>query len=159
ELTYTLTFSNTGQASGNVEDFVAHVDDLTDVLDDADLVSGPIAQAPLTVSSVDTDDRFSVSGTLGAGESATVTYTVRVKPDAQRCDVRLDNFVLRPGDTTPDDCFDQNAPLCTSNPLGDITVEKSVDPADGSVVTAGQELNYTLRFTNTGQGDIDVQGL
>ncbi|MCZ4570447.1 hypothetical protein, partial [Rhodococcus erythropolis] len=93
---------NTGNGAGEV----AHFDDLRGLLDDADLVAGSLsADAPLTAAMVGTDG-FSVTGTLAAGESKTVTYTVTVKADADRVAANADNTVLNfvvPGTTPPVD--------------------------------------------------------
>lgn len=146
-LDYTITFSNDGTAAADVDGWT---DDLTGVQDDAEITSAPAASNDdLTVSEL-SDGRFTVDGTVPAGQSYTVTYSVAVQPDGERGDNVLDNFVLEPGeDTPPTDCADSN-PLCTTNPVPEIDVVKSVDPQDGSTVTSGQQLTYTLTFTNSG---------
>ena len=151
KLTYTITFGNDGTAAADVAGWT---DDLAGVLDDAKITSGPKASDDdLSVSDV-TDDQFTVDGTVPAGATYTVTYTVRVLPDGQRGNSELDNFVVKPGDTPPgpDGRCAAGDPLCTSNPVPQIDVTKSVDPQDGSTVTPGQVLTYTLTFTNSGKG-------
>lgn len=144
-LTYTLTFTNSGEAAGPV----AFDDVIGDVLDDADLTGTPEASiADLSVSAV-TDGRFAVSGTLDAGQSATVTYTVTVRDDTERGNNRLANFVVPTGETPGTDCEPGDA-LCTQNPVPLVTAWKSVDPASQTPVVAGQKLSYTLHFENTG---------
>ena len=73
-------------------------DDLSKVLDNAALVDGSLKA---TVDGVDGaaptlvgTDGFSVTGSLAAGESKTVTYTVTVKADADRVAANADNTVL-----------------------------------------------------------------
>ncbi|WP_438472699.1 isopeptide-forming domain-containing fimbrial protein [Rhodococcus erythropolis] len=160
DIKYTLTFSNTGNGAGEV----AHFDDLRGLLDDADLVAGSLsADAPLTAAMVGTDG-FSVTGTLAAGESKTVTYTVTVKADADRVAANADNTVLNfvvPGTTPPVDppeVCDPATQLCTTHPVVSpkIAVVKSSDPVSGSNVVAGQDIKYTLTFTNTGNGAGEV---
>jgi fimbrial isopeptide formation D2 family protein/uncharacterized repeat protein (TIGR01451 family) len=155
KLTYTITFSNDGTAAADVDGWT---DDLAGVLDDAKITSGPTASNDdLTVSDV-TGGNFTVNGTVPAGKSYTVKYTVTVLPDGQRGDDRLNNFVVKPGDTPPgpdDECVDGD-PLCTSNPVPQIDVTKTVDPQDGSTVQPGQVLTYTLTFTNSGKAAGDV---
>lgn len=146
KLTYTLTFTNSGTATGPV----AFDDVLGDVLDDADLVGTPESSNPdLTVSAV-TDGRFTVGGSLAAGQSATVTYTVTVRSDADRGNNSLANFVVPTGETPGTDCEPGDA-LCTENPVPLVTAWKTVDPASQTPVVAGQKLSYTLHFENTGK--------
>lgn len=154
ELTYTITFTNSGTATAEVRDWV---DDLGGVLDDAEIVTGPAAShQDLTVSAI-ADGRFTVGGTVPAGETYTVTYTAKVGPDGERGDNRLANFVLPPGvDEPPAVCLDEN-PLCTQNPVPEIVDSKTVDPATGTAVQSGQELRFTLTFSNQGEaaGPVD----
>ncbi|WP_158548096.1 DUF7927 domain-containing protein [Desertihabitans brevis] len=155
ELTYTITFANSGTATAAVDGWT---DVLAGVLDDAELVVDPTASdADLGVTYADGDDRFTVDGTVPAGGSYTVTYTVRVLPDADRGDNLLGNFVLPPGITEPPTECLENDPLCTSNPVPEIVDSKSVDPAKGTTVVSGQEVTYTLTFSNIGEaaGQVD----
>jgi fimbrial isopeptide formation D2 family protein len=152
DVTYTLHFRNDGDAAGTV----AKDDDLTGVLDDADISSPPTSSSPsLTVTPI-ANGRFAVTGTLQPGESATVTYTVTVRPYAQQGDHVLDNWLVLPGDPPgdPEDCVpvDGEDADCTVHPIGEIAASKSVDPSTGTVVKQGDVLRYTLTFTNTGAG-------
>lgn len=154
EVTYTLTFRNDGTAPGDVH----LVDDLTHVLDDADLVGGPASGSPvLTV--VRDGARLVVDGTLAGGQSAVVTYTVRVLPATERGDDVLANFLLHPAEGTPPEpvCDPVAGALgCTVHPVSDLVVAKSVDPASGTTVTAGEEVTYTLTFINAGSVTVGV---
>ncbi|WMN01978.1 isopeptide-forming domain-containing fimbrial protein [Rhodococcus erythropolis] len=159
DIKYTLTFSNTGNGAGEV----AHFDDLRGLLDDADLVAGSLsADAPLTAAMVGTDG-FSVTGTLAAGESKTVTYTVTVKADADRVAANADNTVLNfvvPGTTPPVDppeVCDPATQLCTTHPVQvpGFTVAKTADPVSGTNVAAGQTITYTVTGANTGNTTLD----
>ncbi|WP_372025676.1 isopeptide-forming domain-containing fimbrial protein [Rhodococcus sp. NyZ502] len=159
DIKYTLTFSNTGNGAGEV----AHFDDLRGLLDDADLVAGSLsADAPLTAAMVGTDG-FSVTGSLAAGESKTVTYTVTVKADADRVAANADNTVLNfvvPGTTPPVDppeVCDPATQLCTTHPVKvpGFTVAKAADPASGTNVAAGQTITYTVTGSNTGNTTLD----
>jgi hypothetical protein len=47
-------------------------------------------------------------------------------------------------------------PDCTSNPVGDLAVTKTVDPTNFSNVQPGDTLTYTLTFHNTGKGAYPV---
>ncbi|MDN3460628.1 isopeptide-forming domain-containing fimbrial protein, partial [Rhodococcus sp. APC 3903] len=159
DIKYTLTFTNTGNGAGEV----AHFDDLRGLLDDADLVAGSLsADAPLTAAMVGTDG-FSVTGTLAAGESKTVTYTVTVKADADRVAANADNTVLNfvvPGTTPPVDppeVCDPATQLCTTHPVQvpGFTVAKTADPVSGTNVAAGQTITYTVTGANTGNTTLD----
>jgi len=151
ELTYTLTFTNDGRAPAAVD----RADDLTHVLDDATLVTGPTSDA-LTATLAGT--RLGVTGTLAPGATATVTYVVRVLPTGRRGDDVLANFLLDPDDPTPPpDCDDgDDGDHCTHNPVGDVSPAKTVDPASGSTVGVGDRVTYTLSFHNTGRGAAQV---
>ncbi|NRH33362.1 isopeptide-forming domain-containing fimbrial protein [Rhodococcus sp. MS13] len=159
DIKYTLTFSNTGNGAGQV----AHFDDLRGLLDDADLVAGSLsADAPLTAAMVGSDG-FSVTGTLAAGESKTVTYTVTVKADADRVAANADNTVLNfvvPGTTPPVDppeVCDPATQLCTTHPVQvpGFTVAKTADPVSGTNVAAGQTITYSVTGANTGNTTLD----
>ena len=92
DLTYTLSFENVGAGPGEVD----RVDDLTHVLDDATVTSAPAASDDaLTVSSI-SNGRFTITGTLDAGQTVTVTYTVRVDEFDDLGDQVLANFLLSP---------------------------------------------------------------
>ncbi len=98
-VTYTLSFESVGAAASAVD----KVDDLSDVLDDAELVAGSIttSNAALTAELQGTD--LVVTGSVGAGETYTVTYSVTVSAFADRritslrtsCRIRMDRVVSR----------------------------------------------------------------
>lgn len=151
EVTYTITFSNDGESDAAVNEWI---DDLSDVLDDAEMITEPTASGDaLSVSEI-TDGRFTVNGSVAVGETVTVTYTVKVLPDGERGNNALGNVVGK--DPSPGPC-EENDPLCTSNPIPHLVDSKSVDPETGSAVDPGQQLTYTLTFGNdgTGAGQVD----
>ncbi len=144
-LAYTVTFDNSG---GTASKSVDVVDYLSGVLDDATLTTAPDASTnDLTVTSI-TDGQFRVTGSVPGGATIRVTYQVTVKADGSRGDNVLLNAVLPPGASPPAQC-DADDPLCTTNPVVQMATDKSVDPADGSTVAAGDALRYTLTFDNT----------
>ncbi|WP_261166925.1 DUF11 domain-containing protein [Microbacterium sp. Marseille-Q6965] len=148
ELTYTLTFTNEGTAAGTVD----RVDDLTHVLDDAEVTAAPVASDDaLSVSEI-TDARFAVTGVLAPGATVTVAYTVTVKAADQLGDAQLANFLLDPGTPPPAEPVCGDGQDCTFNPISDVTVVKTADPEDGAEVQQGQKVTYTLTFANTGRG-------
>src|SRR5690625_1019755 len=142
EVTYTLTFTNTGQAPVGVD----REDVLTEVLDDAELVSAPAASSDaLDVTGPDAE-RIGITGSLEAGQEETVSYTVRVLPDGERGDDRLGNVLLETGEEPSE--REEDDPSCTVHHVSDIDVVKSADPETGSTVEPGEEVTYTLTFTN-----------
>jgi fimbrial isopeptide formation D2 family protein/uncharacterized repeat protein (TIGR01451 family) len=146
-LTYTLHFENTGTAPKAF----SRDDVLTDMVDDADVTSQPSSSSDaLSVSGI-ADGRFTVNGTLQAGESATVTYQATVRAEGQRGDDRLGNFLIGPGETPDGECRPEDADHsdCTVNHVSDMRVTKSSDPASGEEVNPGQKVTYTLTFVNT----------
>ena len=107
-LTYTLAFDNSG---GGQPAAVNYTDDLTKVLDDATVTTPPALAtgSGLTVSGI-TAGKFTVTGTLAARATATVTYTVTViNPDTG--DHQLVNFVVPTGTSPPPTCLPTNPDL------------------------------------------------
>lgn len=151
-LSYTLTFSNSGQALGVVD----YTDELADVLDDAVLTGQPTSsELALTVSAV-TGDRFSVTGILEPGESVIVTYQVTVKTGGFG-NLSLGNFVVVTGESPPPDCATSNT-LCTVNPVAiapELSLVKSAIP--GTVTSAGEVVTYSFAVVNS--GDVDLTEL
>lgn len=151
-VTYTLTFSNEdGMGPASVD----HWNALTELLDDLELVSQPVAGVGnLAVSQV--AGGFGITGTVPAGETYTVTYVARVLPEGSRGDNLPSNFLLRRGDPAPPLC-DSDTFICTLHFAGELIPTKSVDPESGTKVSAGDELVYTLTFSNqTGTAPVDV---
>jgi len=152
ELTYTLTFTNDGNAAGDVN----RVDDLTHVLDDADVTMAPVASdEALTVSAIE-NNRFAVTGTLEPGQTVTVSYTVTVKSADQMGDSQVANFLLDPEEEPPAEPVCTEGEDCTFNPVSDVTVTKTADPANGTEVEDGQVVTYTLTFQNDGEGSEEI---
>jgi len=146
EVEYTVTFENTGDADGVVD-----YDDIIDgVLDDATVATQPAASDPaLTVSAI-TDGRFAIDGTLSAGQEVTVTYSVTVKPNGERGDSVLGNFVVPGGELPPEECA-EGSTLCTVHPVRHFSVTKTADVTTG--VASGDVVTYTIRLTNDGGVD------
>ncbi|HKC27034.1 MAG TPA: hypothetical protein VKB75_03385, partial [Jatrophihabitans sp.] len=152
-LTYTLTFANSGQGAGDIN----YTDDMSKVLDDAAIIDGPTASNnALTIGALSANNTFTVTGTVPATTTYTVTVKVQVLPDGQRGDNQLDNFLFQTGTTPPTSCAVDD-PTCTHNPVPEIVPTKTVDPASGTAVQAGDVLTYTLTFHNIGAatGSVD----
>ncbi|MEB4614902.1 CshA/CshB family fibrillar adhesin-related protein, partial [Leucobacter sp. M11] len=144
ELRYTLTFANEGDGAAPVD----FLDDLSGVLDDAEVTSEPTVDPEGTLTATRTAAELAISGTVPANSSVTVRYAVTVKADGQRGDSELANFLVETGTEPPTTC--EPGDPCTVNPVPELTVTKSSDPASGEAVAAGEELTYTLSFSNTG---------
>jgi uncharacterized repeat protein (TIGR01451 family) len=110
-VSYRLTFRNLGLGPGRVD----YVDHAAGVIDDAEVVSQPSASDPSwTVGRLSPGTNLAIAGALAAGQTATVTYRVRVLPAGQRGGSTLLNFLDPAGITPPSDCV-AGDPLCTSH--------------------------------------------
>lgn len=138
-LRYTITAHNQGRGVGVVQ----RSDDLSDVLDDADLATPPVSDNPAVRVSEPVDGSFTLTGSLGTDQSARVTYTVRVRDEADRVsgDATATNRLLLDGEETCDTAPD----ACTSTPLPRIGYAKSVELSED-----GSTLAYTITVTNGG---------
>ncbi|RWZ59356.1 DUF11 domain-containing protein, partial [Labedella populi] len=156
-VTYTLSFRNDGAAAG----VFARDDVLTGVLDDADLVGEPTVDGDGDMATKLVDDRLVVTGSLDPGASATVSYSVVIRPFAQQSDHVLGNVLVRAGGEPPATCEPPEGEDadCTVHPVGEIAATKSVDPASTTAVEQGDVLTYTLTFHNTGAGAATVDYL
>ena len=159
-LTYTIHFENTGAADAPVD----HLDDLTHVLDDADVTADPESADGLTIIPSGDGIRYAIIGAVPSGEEYTVTYQVTVRPDGERGDDLAANFVLAndPDDppTVPEDPSTCEATSddpgdCTLTPIGALSYVKSVSSSD-DVVVEGTVLTYTITIANTGQTTMPV---
>lgn len=120
-LTYTLAFENVGTGGA---DF-SYVDHLAGVLDDADLVGGITIENGAVAER--SGDRLLVSGDVAPGETATVTYTVKVKAHDEQGHRTLANFLVGEGEEPPSECA-SDSPLCTTNPVSPLAVTGSDGP-------------------------------
>ncbi|GAA2829141.1 hypothetical protein FB468_2818 [Leucobacter komagatae] len=144
-LTYTLTFSKVGNPAAHID----YVDNLAGVVDDAvidqdSLVLSPPLQGNATATFNAAGDQLHVEGTLPqAVNTGTVTFTVTVKPDGERGDSNLGNFLVPAGQNPPTDCPAAST-TCTANPVHSWTMEKAADPETGAEVSPGQEITYRV---------------
>ncbi|MFE4500807.1 isopeptide-forming domain-containing fimbrial protein, partial [Rhodococcus sp. NPDC056743] len=166
EITYTLTFKNVGTADGEVSFY----DDLTDVLDDAVMTKDPATTSTLVVSGV-VDNVFTVTGKLAKGETATVTYTVKVNPEIGTLSGPgfspgvLNNYLVVGGENPPVLCVPGDA-LCTEHPVDPpettttppVTTEPCVPPTTTTRMVPTTTAATTTASATTA-GDADVTGL
>ncbi|MEU0885620.1 hypothetical protein ABZ345_44155 [Lentzea sp. NPDC005914] len=143
-VTYTITVEHTGDHVHTLTGPVALTDDLSGVLDDAKMEGLPVATSG-TASFV--SPVVSWSGPLEPGETATITYSVRVnRPDLG--DRRLVDAV-RSG-TPGTDCAAASAnPACAT--VVHVPSLKIVTTADRAEFEPGGTVLYTVTVTNDGQ--------
>jgi fimbrial isopeptide formation D2 family protein/uncharacterized repeat protein (TIGR01451 family) len=147
-VTYTVTVTQEGDAPASA----IFSDTLENVSDDA-IYNEDITASLGTVEV--TDGIISWAGTVPVGEIATITYSVTLKDTAGLAadgDYLLANQVTSPGCETPEDCG-------TEHPVAAFTVVKSSDPADGSNVDEGDEIEYTVTVTQAGEVAYDGASL
>ncbi|WP_430591968.1 DUF7507 domain-containing protein [Humidisolicoccus flavus] len=164
-ITYSVTATNSGEVAMNVD----VTDDLSDVLPYATLNdSGFIAS--ITAANGDSTtatapvfneptNMLTWGGNLGVGEAVTVTYSVTVESIAEGATLNnvANASATPPGGGTPPSSPPEQS---TSNPVATpgFTLEKTVDPASGTAVNAGDTLSYTITASNTGETVLnDVQ--
>ncbi|WP_330270900.1 DUF11 domain-containing protein [Lentzea sp. NBC_00516] len=129
---YMVTVRNTGKTVLDA----SFADDLTGVLDDATWESVNASTGTATYAA----PKLSWSGQLGVGETATVTYTVKVTGAG---DKRLKNVVT--SDTSGNNCV----PSCTTDtPVAALKLVKKSEPA---TTKPGDTVKYAVTITNAGQ--------
>ncbi|WBL19807.1 DUF7507 domain-containing protein [Citricoccus sp. NR2] len=154
EITYTVTGSNTGQTPLTNVDVV---DDLTGVLEHAELIDGPTA----TIDGVEVDGLTfedgvaNWSGSLASGEELVLSYTVRVNDDAQNQTLTntASGSATPPGGGDPIDPVDPDNPPTTEHVVNDPQIElvKSGELSiDSENVSLGDVIDYEFFATNTG---------
>ena len=159
EVRYTLHFEN----SGNAPIEVNAVDHLDFVLDDAAPTVENQPGNPLTVDREGT--KLLITGTLAAGETATVTYTVTPNVDGERGDSVLTNFLTPEGEEPPEDgvCIPTNEerPDCTTTPVfASMLIEKRGQGPTDELPLAGAEFSLLTPGGDTVQvTDESTQGV
>jgi fimbrial isopeptide formation D2 family protein/uncharacterized repeat protein (TIGR01451 family) len=148
-ITYTVEAENTGNT---VLDPVEIADDLSGVLAHAeyqDDVKTEIDGTQVTSGAASvTGDELSWTGALEPGQIVTITYSVIVDDDA--AGAQIANSVTASG--TPPSPLDPVVPpaVTTENPVPGFELDKTADPAAGTVVEPGQVITYTVTGRNTG---------
>ena len=98
-------------------------------------------------------DDLAWTGALEPGQIVTITYSVIVDDGVEG--ERIANSVTASG--TPPGPFDPVEPpvVTTEHPVAGFEVDKTADPASGSVVEPGQVITYSVTGTNTGATILD----
>jgi fimbrial isopeptide formation D2 family protein/uncharacterized repeat protein (TIGR01451 family) len=154
KITYTVEAENTGNT---VLDPVTVSDDLSGVLEYAQYQNDVVTQIDGTQvasgAATITGDDLAWTGALQPGQTVTVTYSVIV--DDGVAGEKIANSVTASG--TPPSPFPPLTPpvVTTENPVAGFEVDKSADPASGTVVEPGQTIEYTVTGTNTGSTALD----
>ncbi|MFB9312695.1 GEVED domain-containing protein [Nocardioides plantarum] len=152
-VTYVLAWTNDGPVAGRID----AEDDLSDVLDDADLTRAP-ASTSRSVRAVVRGDRLRVTGTLDPGDRVTVSYQVTVR-GADDGNHNLSNVLAPDAPQVACPSVDTCGPVDpsrTTNAVGVLEDWKTVDPPSGTSVQPGRRVTYTLHFGNTGTAAVAV---
>lgn len=153
-VTYTLTGVNTGETPLDpvvVEDDMSGLWEHATYNDDAfATINGTDSAGTLS----QTGEALAWTGALDIGETVTITYSVTVGPDAtgQILKNRVSGSATPPG-VPPIDPPEVETEHPVPTPGFDL--EKSADPADGSLVNPGDTITYTVIGTNTGETVLD----
>lgn len=146
---YTVEAENTGNT---VLDPVQVTDDLSGVLAHAeyqgDVATAIDGTAVTSGGATVTGDDLSWTGALEPGEIVTITYSVIVNDDVEG--ETIANSVTASG--TPPGGLDPVEPpaVTIEHPVAGFVVDKTADPASGTVIEPGQVIEYTVTGTNTG---------
>lgn len=151
---YEVTMENVGEGDFTALFPAVVWDDLTDVLDDAQLTTGPSAAPDVATVAYTGLPEYRASAPLQAGDSVTIAYTVTI---ANGGNARLVNtaFAALPIDDDPatpsGDACEEPSCAVTRTQLPALHVTKSV--GEGTIEQGGT-VHYTVRVTNTGAVDI-----
>ncbi|SDH65273.1 conserved repeat domain-containing protein/fimbrial isopeptide formation D2 domain-containing protein [Leifsonia sp. 98AMF] len=138
-VTYTVSVKNTGAWPYTAANPASFTDDLSKVLDDATISSGPTNGATVNGTTL------TWSGPLAVGATQTITYTVTVGAAGTGDGVLTNAVVPGNGGTC-----DPAGSCTTTTPVQAFSVTKKADKTD---VVPGQTINYTITVKNTGVVD------
>ncbi|WP_309128921.1 hypothetical protein [Microbacterium sp.] len=143
---YTVTVEQQGPAAvaGSL------VDDLSDVIDDADYNGDAVA----TAGAVAVDGaELTWTGDLAPGDVVTITYSVTVTGAGN---TTLANVVTSPSEAGECVVAEDGTEGCrTIHKTGGYVFSKTSDPVTGATVNATDEITYTLTVTHRGEGAVN----
>ncbi|MGO3884860.1 MAG: hypothetical protein ACTJHU_01060 [Mycetocola sp.] len=132
EVSYTVTATNSGETAFTAENPARLTDDLSDILDDGvldqDSLRTTLTSGDSTPAATLTGSEITWSGALAAGDSVSVTYTVRYTGEGNRV---LHNVACIPADIAADPyktCAETTTPGPEPEPTPTPTVEPTEDP-------------------------------
>jgi hypothetical protein len=154
KIEYTLTGSNPGGYPLDVE----IADDLSGVLENARITSGPVVTGGQegVLHFDDDSDVLTWNGVVPAEGSVVVTYTVTIR--AKAWDVTLANKATSSARLPRFEAIvaDNQSTKHVTPAEPAYTVTKLVDPVSGSTVAPGDVVMYTVIASNTGGTPLDV---
>jgi uncharacterized repeat protein (TIGR01451 family)/fimbrial isopeptide formation D2 family protein len=142
---YTITIENT--SSDDVTD-VDLTDDLSNVLDDATITSGPTVGPPGAGTAQINGNQLAFNGTIPDGETVTITYEATVKPRPQLGDRVLGNAVI--GEFSNCDGITGQLRCKTEHAVSVRRTDLELEKTGDAVVDPGDPVGYTLTVTNHG---------
>ena len=141
-MTYTVVVTNEGPGDYTGAEPATFTDDLSEVLDDATFVGGSITADVGSASFADPELSWSgCSPRVRTPRSPTRSATPATETGRS---------TTRPACRRTQALDAATACITVSVPGSGLEQAKSSDPADGSTVGVGEEITYTLTFTNTG---------
>jgi len=146
QVTYTIRSQNLSDAAGNPnihDDLSSVLDKTTYVTNSATATIDGVAQVPPVV--VGTD--LTWNGTVPAGKTVVITYTVTVRDTVQPGDTIL-NRVTAVGNCDPSITPIPEECQPTSPVVAGLQINKVSTPANGRQIAGGQNLTYTVTTTN-----------
>ncbi len=141
-ITYTLTYSNTSDYTATGVVIEDPIPPNTTYVDNS-------ATGPVDTSQLPTKLRWNI-GTLNPHTGGSVQFTVRVNTNTEGIDGDFENRATISGNETPPN--PSNAVVNTLRTTETLEISKSAFPA---VVKAGERVTFTIRYTNTGNVDLE----
>jgi fimbrial isopeptide formation D2 family protein/uncharacterized repeat protein (TIGR01451 family) len=147
-VTYEVAITNTSDVTAESAEVI---DDLSGVLDDA-VYNDDATAATGTVNY--SQPLLTWNGSLTAGQTVTVTYSVTVNPGDQLADGVLENTVTAPNcGETPDLPTLSNHECATLDLVGAVQYNKAIVSPEDSI-TSGDVVTYQVTVANTGAADL-----
>lgn len=150
KVAYTIVVTNLGPGVYTTAAPASATDDLAEVLDDATFDGASLSADVGTATR--SGNTISWTGPLGAGESATITYSVTYTGDG---DNRLTNLACVPNDAAAAGFVRCDT---VTIPGASLRQWKTATPSSSPVVS-GSTITYTLFFDNDGQAAADVEAV